>query len=87
MPKAVQCIMSGHGCQWEAFCLDFDLAVQGQSLEEVRELLRTAIEMYVQAAAAEPEPNRPRLLARKAPFLVRLAWAWRVFWSKKLFRK
>jgi hypothetical protein len=86
MSKAVLCVASGHGSQWEAFCLDFDLAVQGQSFEEVRELLRVAIEMYVQSANAEPEPNRSRLLARKAPFLVRLAWAWRVFWSTLLIR-
>jgi hypothetical protein len=85
MPQAVLCVASGHGSQWEAFCLDFDLAVQGQSLQEVRGLLREAID-YVQAADAEPEPNRSRLLARKAPLLVRLMWAWRIF-LKKLFRK
>ncbi len=86
MPKAVLCVASGHGSQWEAFCLDFDLAVQGESFEEVRRLLTDAIEMYVQTAEAEPEPNRSRLLARKAPFLVRLMWAWRVFWSTLLIR-
>jgi hypothetical protein len=84
--KAVLCVASGQGSRWEAFCLDFDIAVQGQSLEEVRELLRDAIEMYVQTADAEPEPNRTRLLARKAPFLVRFMWAWRVFWSTLLIR-
>ena len=86
MSKAVLGIASGHGPRWEAFCLDFDLAVQDQSLEEVRLLLRDAIEMYVQTAEAEPEPNRSRLLARKAPFLVRLMWAWRAFWSTLLIR-
>lgn len=81
MPEAILCVASGHGSQWEAFCLDFDLAVQGRSFEEVRRLLQRAIEMYIDAAAKEPEPIRSRLLGRKAPFLVRLMWAWRVFWS------
>lgn len=81
MPQALVCVASGRGSQWEAFCLDFDLAVQGRSFEEVRQLLTGAIEMYIDAAVKEPEPFRSRLLGRKAPFWVRLMWAWRVFWS------
>jgi predicted RNase H-like HicB family nuclease len=64
MSKAVLCVASGRDSQWEAFCLDYDLAVQGQSFEEVRGLLKDAIEMYVDTAVKEPEPNRSRLLAR-----------------------
>jgi predicted RNase H-like HicB family nuclease len=77
----IVCIATGRANQWEAFCLDFDIAVQGRSFEEVRRSLSDAIEMYLEVALAEPEPHRSRLLARKAPFLVRLMWAWRVFWS------
>jgi hypothetical protein len=86
MSKAVLCVASGQGSEWEAFCLDYDLAVQGQSFEEVRRLLKDAIEMYVDTAVKEPEPNRSRLLARKAPFSVRLMWAWRLFWSTLFVR-
>ena len=81
MSKAVVCVASGRGTDWEAFCLDFDLAVQGRSFEEVRSSLGRAIDMYLDSVLKEPEPLRSRLLARKAPFLVRLSWAWRVFWS------
>jgi hypothetical protein len=81
MPKAVVCVASGRANDWEAFSLDFDLAVQGRSFEEVRLSLSRAIDMYLESALAEPEPIRSRLLARRAPFLVRLMWAWRVFWS------
>lgn len=81
MPRVIQCIASGHGTDWEAFCLDYDLAVQGRSFEEVRLSLAKAIDMYLDSALAEPEPLRTRLLARRAPFRVRLMWAWRVFWS------
>jgi hypothetical protein len=75
------CIATGRGDQCEAFCLDLDLAVQGGSFEEVRSYLNVAIESYMEAARAEPEPNRSRLLARKAPLWVRLTWAWRLFRS------
>ena len=64
---------------WEAFYLDYDLAVQGRSFDEVRRDLFIAIEMYEQAALEEPEPVRSQLLSRKAPFFVRLMWAWRLF--------
>jgi predicted RNase H-like HicB family nuclease len=73
------CIATGHGDEWEAFCLDFDLAVQGRSFEDVKRDLHQAIEMYVESALAEPEPARSRLLSREAPFSVRLIWGWRLF--------
>ena len=73
------CIARGHAQAWEAFCLDFDLAVQGQSLGEVRGKLEDAIADYVHAAWAESEPARSQLLGRRAPFFVRLRWAFRFF--------
>jgi hypothetical protein len=77
--RSIVCIATGHGDQWEAFCLDFDLAVQGRSFDEVRRYLNDAVAMYLERVLTEPEPDRSRLLARKAPFLVRLMWAWRLF--------
>jgi hypothetical protein len=77
-------VAHGRGDQWEACCLDYDLAVQGQSFEEVQASLVQAIEMYLDAAYSESEPVRSRLLNRRAPFLVRLTWAWRLFWSTLL---
>jgi predicted RNase H-like HicB family nuclease len=79
LKQPLVCIATGHGDEWEAFCLDFDLAVQGRSFEEVKRDLRQAIEMYVEAALAEPEPARSQLLSREAPFFVRLMWACRLF--------
>ncbi len=76
------CVARGHkGGQWEAFCLDYDLAVQGRSLNEARERIELAINAYVESAAKEAEPARSRLLARRAPFFVRLAWALRFFFA------
>src|SRR5262249_11195199 len=69
-----------HGSEWwEALCLDFDLAVQGRSFDEVRALLDEAVNTYVADARAEAEPARSRLLSRRAPLHVRVLWAWRFF--------
>jgi hypothetical protein len=72
-------VAHGHGDQWEAFCLDFDLAVAGTSFEEVQASLTQAVRMYLETAFAEPEPIRSKLLGRRAPFLVRLTLGWRLF--------
>lgn len=75
------CVAHGQGQAWEAFCLDFDLAVQGTSLAEVRSGLEDAIGDYVAAAETEAEPARSQLLDRRTPFFVRAGWGLRFFWT------
>lgn len=65
--RALVCVAHGHRGDWEAFCLDFDLAVQGISLEDVRSRLEEVLADYVHAASEEAEPARSRLLNRRAP--------------------
>lgn len=77
-PLTLYCVARGHDSEWEAFCLDFDLAVQGRSADEVVGRLKTAIRSYVQTAMQEPEPTRTQLLTRRVPFLTRLLWRVRV---------
>jgi hypothetical protein len=77
MEDEVLCVARRHGEEWEAFCLNFDLAVQGRSFDEVRALLSEAIRTYLEDASAETEPTRSRLLRRGVPLHVRLLWAWR----------
>jgi hypothetical protein len=81
------CIARGKGEQWEALCLDLDIAVQGQSFDEVRNLLREAVSTYVQDALAEAEPARSTLLGRQVPFFVRFLWAFRFFRAALFGRK
>lgn len=81
MKIALECIARGAGNQWEAVCLDFDLAVQGRSLEEVTRLLRETIDTYIDDALAQPEHVRSAMLGRRAPFSVRLSWAFRLFFA------
>ena len=80
MEDEVLCVARRHGEVWEAFCLNFDLAVQGRSFDEVRGLLSEAVKSYVEDASAETEPARSRLLRRGVPLHVRLLWASRFFW-------
>jgi len=75
MSRELLCVARGSGDRWEALCLDLDLAVQGRSFDEVRGLLDEAVNTYVEDASAEAEPARSRLLARRVPLHVRLAWA------------
>jgi hypothetical protein len=78
-PVSYYCVIQGHGEQWEGFCPNLDLAVEGRSLEAVRVSLMEMVSTYVEDALKEAEPDRSRLLNRRAPFWVRLKWAWRLF--------
>ena len=78
MDRNLWCVARGRNHEWEAFCLDFDLAVQGRSFEEVISLLKEAIQLYVQTAMHEAEPARSALLSRAAPFGIKLAWRLRI---------
>jgi len=55
--------------QWQAFCIDFGLAAQGDSLEDVRDKLGSMIKEYVNdALTGEDKEYADQLLRRKAPF-------------------
>jgi hypothetical protein len=69
--RHLRCYARGRGDSWEAFCIDLDLAVQGNSLNEVRELLGEAIDTYVEDAMKEEPAQARRLLSRRAPLHVR----------------
>lgn len=66
-----RCIAEGRDGAWWAICIDLDISVQGSSLAEVRESLRTAISMYLERVAELPEGERQSLLHRRAPWHVR----------------
>ena len=53
---------------WQAFCLDFTLAVQGDSVEEVKNKLESQILEYVHDALVGKDKKHAKdLLERKAP--------------------
>ena len=74
--KTLRCYAEGRDGDWEAICLDLDIAVQGTSLDAAKAALNAAIETYVEDARAETEPGRSALLNRRAPLHARIAWLW-----------
>jgi hypothetical protein len=76
--RVLFCYAHGRDEEWEGLCLDFDLAVQGRSFEEVRKGLETSIADYIASAKEETDEVRDRLLARRVPRLVQLKYVWRL---------
>lgn len=70
--KTLHCYAEGQDGDWEAICLDLDIAVQGRSFEEVFGSLREAIRLYLNSVSNLPPEERRSLLYRPAPLLVRL---------------
>ena len=68
----LRCYAEGSEGHWEAICLDFDLAVQGKSFDDVYHELREMIDSYIDTVSEYPEADRRRLLSRKAPLILRL---------------
>ena len=68
----VWCYAHGRDGDWEALCVDLDIAVQGRSFEEVRGLLNEAVATYAEDACKERPEVARQLLRRKSPFWVRM---------------
>lgn len=75
----VHCYAEGQPGKWEAVCLDFDLAVQGGSFEEVYGSLSRSIDLYVEYVSTLPRKERAAFLARRAPLSLRLRFLWYAF--------
>ncbi len=75
MSRILHCYAEGRQGEWEAICLDLDIAVQGHSFEDVYDSLKRAIALYLETGDALPERERAGLLDRPAPLAVR----WKFF--------
>lgn len=73
--RTVICYAESREGKWEAVCLDFDIAVQGDSFEGVVHDLGTALHLYLQSVAGLPDADRKRLLARRVPLGARVQMA------------
>ena len=62
------------GSGWEGICVDLDIAVQAPTLNDVVDLLQTAVASYVEDALHEEERAAARLLSRRAPLAVRAGY-------------
>ncbi len=70
--KVLRCYAEGRNGEWEAICLDLDIAVQEKSFEDVFHALNEVIALHVESVAALPETERAHLLDRPAPLSLRL---------------
>ncbi len=61
------CYAEKKGGYWQAFCLNFDLAAQGDSLADVRQRIEAQIDDYVREALVEDREHAEYLLSRRAP--------------------
>ncbi|MGA9826645.1 MAG: hypothetical protein WBQ53_17675 [Methylocystis sp.] len=80
MPDFVR-FARGRAGDWEAICVDFDIAVQGRSLNEVLARLESAVSDYVAAAREKAPATCARLLSRRTPTGVSLLRSLRVLLS------
>ena len=69
--RTLHCYAEGRNGDWEAICLDLDIAVQGGSFEEVFSSLQEAISLYLETVTDLPPQEQRALLHRPAPFPVR----------------
>ena len=68
----MRCVVTGHGERWQAFCFDYDIAVEGRSLADAAQRLQDAIEGYEDTVATLPVCEQRALLGRQTPLLDRL---------------
>lgn len=80
MADKLLCFARGRPGEWEAICLDYDIAVQGTSFEEVERLLGMSIDDYVESARKEAPAVRDKLLRRSAPAHVWLGYVFGFLW-------
>lgn len=73
----VRCFAEKRNGQWQAICLDFDLAAQGNSFEDAKHKLESQMYEYVyDALAGEDQAYAHQLLTRRAPYYLWLRYYW-----------
>lgn len=81
------CYAEGLGSAWEGICLNFDLAVQGTSVNDVMSKLEAAIREYLEYAHSLPEAEQKRFLSRRVPWYVTLKVAFRTLSASLCHRR
>ena len=65
--RTLHCYAEGRDGDWEAICLDLDIAVQGHWFEEVFGSLQEAIALYLETVADLALEEQRSLLRRNGP--------------------
>ena len=72
MEVRIKYFIWGSGSDWEGLCTTFDIAMEGESLEETKQSLKDAVRDYLAEIEQLPEKDRQHLLNRKSPFFERM---------------
>ena len=75
MSKPLRCYAYGRGNDWQAICVDLDVAVQGTSFDEVKDSLRTSVELFLYAVADLSLEDQREVLSRTTPQYIRVKLA------------
>ena len=75
------------GSQWQAFCIDMNLAVQADTLPEAQKKIIAMIDSYVELAKEQNDPQHQRdMMFRPAPLSIQLRY-WYVWLRCHLDKK
>nr|VFJ67650.1 MAG: hypothetical protein BECKFW1821C_GA0114237_101242 [Candidatus Kentron sp. FW] len=78
----LRCYAENKNDQWQAFCIDINIAAQGETFEEVHGKLISMVNGYIyDATVGEHREYADQLLNRKAP----LGFRTKYLWYKALF--
>ena len=72
----IRCLARGSRDGWEAICLDYDIAVQGDTFDEVYRLLKESVHSYLEYACTLPKAEAITLLNRRAPMRIWVEYMW-----------
>ncbi len=79
--RKLTCYAWGKPGDWEALCVDLDIAAEGSSFEEVKRDLELAVEDFLDYASELPELDRKSVLSYRTPWPLRMQLALRYRWS------
>ena len=81
MRMVLLCYAEGSGNAWEGICVNFDVAVQGNSAQDVMNKLESAVKDYLDYVHTLPADEQKRFLSRHAPWYVSLKLAVRTLFA------
>lgn len=70
--RVIKIYVWGSDSDWRAICANFDIAVQGNSLNDVESLMEEAVVCYFEELEHLSKCDAKRLLKRRAPLWLRL---------------
>lgn len=79
MTKTLRCYANGHGSNWQAICIDIDIAVHGRTQQQVKDRLTASVNLFLRDLLDLPLEDQRHLLQRKSPWHTRtklacMAW-------------